>query len=153
MDLDLYNGLAETHEVTFIGVVNPVARELISSRIRVLPPVSVMDLPSALREADIVTALYRPSEYMLGVIPAKFFECLATGKPFLVSGLREAEPYRELVYIVQDGLTEALRIIEDLSTTESPERRAACDDEARTADWGKRFEQFKTVVLPGENDA
>lgn len=150
LDLELYNALAEDFQVIFLGIVNPSAREVISPRIQLRPPVSIMDLPAALREADILTAFYRDTPYMKGVIPSKFFECMATGKPLLVSGLSEAEPYRHVVDIITGGVEEARQVINQLPKAETSTRRAQREQEALTADWQSRFEHFFNILTPGD---
>jgi len=150
LDLELYNKLAEEYDVVFLGIVNATAKEIISSKIDIRPPVAIMDLPAAIRDADILTAFYKDSPYMKGVIPSKFFECLATGKPLLVSGLDEAEPYRHVMDIVSNGHEEALGIIRSLPEIETPTRLREKEEVARAADWPTRFEHFRNILTPGD---
>lgn len=142
LDLRLYGRLAEKYKVVFIGVVNPAIRKKIPANIKITPPVTNLKLPMALRDADILAILYKDSPYIKGVIPAKFFECLATGKPFLVSGLSEAEPYLDIVYDVQGSERKALEVIEKLPETETPGRFSKQDKIAKEADWSNRFKMF-----------
>ncbi|MBK7046301.1 MAG: hypothetical protein IPH48_07245 [bacterium] len=149
LNLAAYNYLAESYEVVLVGIVNPAARKLISQKIRICSPVSVMDLPNTLRDADILATLYLDSPYMRGVIPAKFFECLATGKPVLVSGLAEAESYRDLVNIVGEIPESIAQAVRNLPYKESESRRSARDAEARLADWDARCRHFQAILTPG----
>ncbi|HDQ15185.1 MAG TPA: hypothetical protein ENN41_10270 [Sediminispirochaeta sp.] len=139
LDVELYNRLAEHYEVSFIGIVDAAVRDKISENIRVHPPVAPTELPLLLRDADIMTILYIPSDYVRGILPAKFFECLATGKPLLVSGLEEAGPYRDLVYEVDGSFERAVELIKELPATETAERLERRREVALGADWGQRY--------------
>lgn len=146
LNLGVYNQLSDQFQVVFIGVASPATRKQISSKIEVRPPVSVLDLPHALQDADILATLYLDSPYMRGVIPAKFFECLATGKPVLVSGIAEAEPYNNIVNIVGEDISSVRQAIANLPQTETESRRTAREREARAADWDARFKHFRSIL-------
>jgi len=146
LDLDAYNTLAEHYDVTMVGVLTSAARERLSSRVTVRPPVSVFDLPDVLRDADVLATLYLDSPYMLGVLPSKFFECLATGKPLLVSGLEEVRPYGDVVHYLDGGGAEALQVMERLQELETPAVTARRDELAAEADWERRFEHFAGIL-------
>jgi len=143
LDVPLYNALAERFEVVLIGIADAAVAAGISERIRILPPVAPADLPAALRDADVLTIFYKPSAYVDGILPAKFFECLATGKPLIVSGLKETAPYAAAVYDAAGDADQAAAFIQALPSTETRERRAARKAFADSADWERRYEQFK----------
>lgn len=149
LDFPLYDALATSLRVIFFGVVDPVVRKLIPSSIEVKPPVANSALPGILEKSDILALFYKDSPYIRGVIPAKFFECLATQKPLLVSGLREAEAYLDVVYDVQGSAKRALDVIRKLSKTETLERLAKRAEIAKEADWSKRFETFLGNIEKG----
>jgi len=142
LDLSLYESLAKKFNVVFIGVVDPVIRKKIPANIEIRPPVANLELPKILKDADILAILYKDSSYIRGVIPAKFFECLATGKPLLVSGLNEAKPYLDVVYDVQGSARKGLEVIEKLPEMETPERFSKRDKISIEADWSNRFKMF-----------
>ncbi|MFA6582913.1 MAG: hypothetical protein WCS77_01335, partial [Elusimicrobiaceae bacterium] len=93
LNLEIYNTLAQTLDVTFIGVIDENVKPYISQKIKLLLPVPVRELPSLIAPADMLGIFYKKSPYIDGVIPAKFFECLATTKPLLVSGMEETKQY------------------------------------------------------------
>jgi hypothetical protein len=142
LDFDLYGSLAQKYKVVFVGVIDPVIRRMLPLNIEILAPVSNLELPEILKDADILAIFYKNTPYTRGVIPAKFFECLASGKPLLVSGLSEAGPYLDIVYDVQASYTKALQVIEELPETETPERLSRRDKIAKEADWSSRFKMF-----------
>ncbi len=147
LDIDLYNQLAGDHQVTFVGIVDKSIIRDISEKIDVRPPVAPSELPSVLREADILTIFYKPSSYVSGIIPAKFFECLATGKPVFISGLPETNRYKEAIYNIDDGFNKAMEYIQNLPQLETDERRNARAEAARDADWENRFQQFSERIF------
>lgn len=150
LNIAAFNALADVYDVVMIGIVDSAVRRQLSSRIDVRPPVGNQDLPGLIREWDIIGLLYKDSPYMHGVIPAKFYECLATGKPVLVSGLREAEQHRESVYVVGEAtgeVLEAVRCIDPVADQARSQMRRAL---ARGADWGTRFRDFHDAIFPGE---
>jgi len=147
LDIDLYNQLAREHKVTFVGIVDKSIIRDISEKIDVRPPVAPADLPSVLREADILTIFYKPSSYVRGIIPAKFFECLATGKPVFISGLPETNQYSEAVYNVDAGFDKVMEYLQNLSQLETEERRNVRSRVAREADWENRFREFSKRIF------
>lgn len=147
VDFDIYRALAKTYDVRFIGVVSPEVKGEVPDNIEVHPPVKNEELPSLLKEADILTIFYKETDYVRGKIPAKFFECLATQKPVLVSGLREADAYHEIVYEVAGSAERTVSIIESLPDTETEDRLERRRRVAKEADWSNRFANFADVVL------
>lgn len=143
VDLDLYAGVAAgAVRVIFIGVVAPELKGKIPAGIEVRRPVPNAKLPDALREMDLLVVAYRDAPYIRAVLPAKFFECLATGKPVLVSGWAEARPYLDCVYDVGGSPERALKTIADLPALHTAERRERQRAVAEQADWGNRFTQL-----------
>jgi len=146
LDLELYNTLAETLEVTFIGVTDNQIKHLLSPRIKRLPPVPARELPALLTSADMFGIFYKKSPYIDGVIPAKFFECLATGKPLLVSGMDETKPYSNVVYECGNSFQTARNIIASLSRTETLKQLTLRQKLARTACWDNRYDELMAAL-------
>lgn len=149
LNIAAFNALAELHDVVMIGIVDSAVRRHLSPRIEVRPPVGNQDLPGMIRDWDIIALLYLDSPYMHGVIPAKYFECLATGKPILVSGLREADPHRDSVYIVGEDTGDVLEAVRRIDSAADEVRSQARRAMAREADWGSRFRDFHGAIFPG----
>ena len=72
--------------VDLIGPIKEAAPPLPPS-VTLFGPVPYEDLPSLLGKADALILPYIDSDYNQGVIPAKIYECLATGLPVLASPL------------------------------------------------------------------
>lgn len=142
LDVELYNQLADEFEIRFIGIADASVASALSPKITVLPPVIPEKLPEALREADILSIFYKASDYVNGIIPAKFFECLATGKPLFVSGLPETLAFGDVVYPVEGDADKARSFAAGLAESESDERKARRREVALGADWSARYIQF-----------
>jgi len=140
LDLDVYNRFCDFYSVIFIAVINPEIRNLLDPRITIIDPVPNHLLPELLREMDVLTILYKRSDYIDGVIPAKFFECIATGKPVLVSGLLEAGFYGDYVYETGNSADTALEIIKRLPVVHNSERTDTQFKLGKSADFKLRFE-------------
>jgi glycosyltransferase involved in cell wall biosynthesis len=83
-----------------ICVVGPlrVSRDLVAP-FQWLPPVRLEELPALIRRFDALIIPYRVDQFTSGVMPAKFFECLATGKPVFVTPLPEFAHWPEYFYV------------------------------------------------------
>ncbi len=146
LDWNVYNKLCDDHEVIFIAVISQQAKSMMDPRIKVLPPVPNHSLPELLREMDVLTILYKRSDYIDGVIPAKFFECIATGKPVLVSGLEEARPYSDCVYDTFNSPEKTLDIISKLNLTHDQKRVNRQFEVGKSADFDSRFDYLKGLI-------
>ena len=143
LDLSVYDALADSGiHVVMDGIVDPSIKDRLNTKFEIRPPSTHSQLPTILREADILIIAYKNTEYMKGVFPAKFYECLATGKPLLVSGLPELTPFYDVVYNIDGSGNKAIEVVNRLSETETPERIYKRNLIAQEADWSNRFETF-----------
>lgn len=113
-------------EVSLIGPVKERPPRL-PATVRLPGPVPHEDLPSLLDGFDALLLPYTDSDYNKGVMPAKIYECLATGKPVLASPLPSIGPLKDVLYLAKSP-AEFVRTARSLDKTETLERR-----EARTA--------------------
>jgi hypothetical protein len=149
LNIPAYNALAERHEVLLIGIVDAAIRRDLSPRIVVQAPVPNRELPGILRDVDVIALLYRDSAYMRGVIPAKFYECLATGKPILVSGLEELDRFRDIVYVAGEDPEQVCGLVAGLDPGADVVKSRTRQDLAIHADWSHRVRDFYETVFPG----
>ena len=139
MDIDFYNKLATKFKVVFIGSLNNESvREKISNEIIIRPPVTNNELPNALKEIDILAILYHRTDYVSGVIPAKTFECLATLKPVVVSGLGNVDLLKNVLYTCDGTYRSFLDIINN-KLVDHHSRIDESRDIAKKSDWSYRF--------------
>jgi len=139
LDIELYNSLCDSFEVIFIAVVNPSIRSILDNRIIIIDPVPNNQLSDLLKSMDILTILYKRSDYIDAVLPAKFFECIATGKPLLVSGLIEAGYYSNYVYETNNNPGYTLKLIQSLPVRHDQERIEKQFQLGKESDFDIRF--------------
>ena len=152
VDVDLYNQLSKQFKIVFIGEIVGDITKKISKEIEIRPAVSQIELAEQLTGADIIGLFYKQNAYTKGVIPAKIFECLATGKPVLVSGLEEDPVYSKDVYHFDGTEQAAIKIIKNLGKTETSKKIKDRQTAAKQADWQKRFDTFRDIVLSEDKD-
>ncbi len=151
-DIELYNNLSKKFKIVFISTIVENEGKSLSDNIELRPAVSQSKLAEQLKDADIIGLFYKKNAYTKGVIPAKIFESLATGKPVLASGIEPDPVYSEHVYHFDGTAEKALEIIKNLGQTETPEKIKNRQAAAAQADWQKRFEYFRSVIFSENKD-
>ena len=150
VDIELFNKLSHDFSIVFIGDVTDDARAVMSARIEVRPAVPVAELARQLKDADILGLFYKQTAFNRGVIPAKIYECLATGKPVLACGLDEKNLPEGGVYHFDGSYEDAMQLINNLGATETPVRIDSRDLIAQEADWSQRFKKFSETIFSAE---
>lgn len=146
LDLELLRRVSERYRLRIIGPSSqPLEGFSPSTEIRGAVPHD--RLAEQLRNVDVLLLPYGTQTAMRGVMPAKTFECLATGKPTVVIGLSSLERYRELFYLCATR-EEFLKAIE-LSKDEDPALRAARIECARLNSWPARNAQLLDLIESG----
>lgn len=84
---------------------------------------------------------YRLNPFLMGVIPAKIYECLATGRPVLATPLPSLKALEGLIYVGETH-EDWVRIARDLPRTESAELREKRIAVAREHSAEKEFARF-----------
>jgi len=122
LDYAPVKALAEAgFEVTLIGPQKEPPPPL-PDRVCLLPAMDHSLLPQALAGQDVLLLPYADDEYNHGVIPAKIYECLATGRPVVASPLPALEPLRDALYTAKTP-SDWVEIVRALPQTENAERR------------------------------
>lgn len=114
--------------------------------VRFLPPVSHAELPGLLKGFDALLLPYADTSYNQGVIPAKTYECLATGLPVLASPLPALERLADVLTICTTPAdwVRALRALE--AAEASGERRRARLSRAREHMGAAQFERLREAI-------
>lgn len=103
LDYDAIRGLADSgFEVTLAGPVKEPPPEL-PPGVRFAPALPHARLPGFLKSFDALLLPYRRSEYNNGVVPAKLYECMATGKPVLSAALPSLMEFSDLLYLAREA--------------------------------------------------
>jgi glycosyltransferase involved in cell wall biosynthesis len=106
---------------------------------------SYQELPKYLRAFDCLILPYKVTEFTKGIIPAKLFECFATGKPILASPLPSFYEFSDFIYIAENA-REFLKIIENIRVLETEEKYEQRKELARHNSWESRFQEMATAI-------
>lgn len=110
-----------------------------------LPPARREDLVARLQSFDVFALPYRINPFLLGVIPAKIYECLAMGRPVIATPLPSLLPLKGLIHIAEtpDEWAAAAR---RLPETETPELRRERIALAREHTHAAEFRRFRETA-------
>lgn len=97
-DIDLLRMVSHQYPLRLIGPLRTTL-DGFSDETEVIGPVPHHQLPDLLRDVDVLLLPYVHSTHNASVMPAKLYECLATGKPIIASGLKSLYDYADLFYI------------------------------------------------------
>jgi len=103
------------------------------------------ELPAAFEGVDAFIIPYRVDELSRNVSPCKTYECLATGKPVVVTPLPAMVDLGEHVYLAE-GPEEFVDVLRNLPGTETEERVHARIEVARRNSWEARFEELEEAL-------
>lgn len=123
--------------VEIVGTVDADAISHLHPSIAVSDPVSHEGLPMRIRSWDALVLPYSPGPINAGLVPAKIFECLATGKPVFSSIKPDLPNEQAPVVHVQspDRLVAAIRRMTEEEFAPLRVRQLAA---AAAADWERR---------------
>lgn len=100
-EIDILRKVSHRYPLRLIGPVR-ASLEGFADETEIIGPVSLEELPPLLRDADVLLLPYVHSPHNDSVMPAKLFECLATGKPIVACGLKTLYDYEELFIIREE---------------------------------------------------
>jgi glycosyltransferase involved in cell wall biosynthesis len=98
-------------------------------------------LPEHLKKCDCFILPYQISEFTKGVIPAKTFECFATGKPILGTPLPSFQEFEGLIYLGKTG-PEWLKELQEMEHLENQRKYETRKTLAKENSWESRFEKL-----------
>jgi hypothetical protein len=100
IDVELLRQVSLSYPLRIVGPVSIPLPELAPGS-EVLGMVPHQDLPCYLQGVDVFLFPYRHNAFTAGIFPFKLFECFATGRPVVATGLPNLTPYEDLVYLSQ----------------------------------------------------
>lgn len=103
------------------------------------------ELPKYLAQCDVLILPYQLNEFTESVLPAKVFECLATGKPVVSTALPELEAYKEYFAIAANNNEFLLEITEALNN-DSKEKKQQRITFAKKNTWEERFQYVCEIM-------
>jgi glycosyltransferase involved in cell wall biosynthesis len=153
IDVELLAKVSQQHLLRIIGAVRvplpPMAEG--TELLGVLPH---PQLPRYLEDVDVLLFTYRVDEYTKGILPAKTFECFATGKPVVSTYLPSLLPYQGLVYVSQtheEFLANIERAVDE--PAELREKRIQVARENSADRWIDALSGWILNYMNGQNDS
>ena len=143
IDVDLLAQVSQRHELTVIGTVR-VDVGGFAAATRFVGPLPREELPGHLRDADVLLLPYRLAPDTRGILPAKVFECLATGKPTVATALPSLGPLAEWIELCPDRQTFLNRVAS--AAAEEPARCAGRRTFARRHTWDARLDRIDELL-------
>lgn len=143
IDINLLNFLAE--KGITITIVGGVKSTDISNLIEILPVVKSDQLPEIINKFDAIILPYNVNDYTNGIIPAKFYECFATGLPIVATKMYNFLRYENLLITgnTYDEILEQINLFTISSDTEHALERIKI---AQNNSWQKFTENFSDVI-------
>ncbi|MDP8225424.1 MAG: glycosyltransferase [Candidatus Lernaella stagnicola] len=101
------------------------------------------ELPAIMAGFDVCMIPYKLNRYIEGVLPLKFFEYLATGKPVVATKMAELEKYTPMVDLITTPEDFVNAVERRLADDPHREQRLAL---ARANSWEHRIERMLTIL-------
>lgn len=144
IDINLLKKLSQRYQLKLISP-SQISRTGFSKKTEFIGGVSHLQLPQYLIEIDLLVLPYLRAAHTPAIIPAKTFECLATGLPVVAIGLPSLDKFSNYFYICK-GESEFFSTI-DLALKESPDKREERLKFAKEQDWSIRVKQIESCFL------
>ncbi len=146
IDFELLKDIASKSKLE-IQMIGPVRSNIppLPKNVIFKGEVSYHELPKYLKHSDCFILPYKVNEYTLGIIPAKLFECFATGKPVIATPLPSFYEFIDFIYIARSA-DEFLKIIKNLLNLENQDKYEKRKELARNNSWEKRFEEMIEAI-------
>ena len=108
LDFDLIEAVAKMDNVE-LRLIGPVNTDYnFSSNCRLLPPVSFEEIVDVLNSANIILLPYKTNDFTKAILPAKFFECIASNRPIIYSGIDIPSEFKNKVFHINEFIKNPL---------------------------------------------
>lgn len=108
--------------------------------------VSHVELPQYLKNCKCIIIPYIINEFTKGVIPAKIYECLATGKPIITTPLPEFMHWNNNLIYIAHTPHQFVNMLERLNFLETKEKRQKRQQVAYRNSWDSRFNKILQTI-------
>ena len=140
IDIEILKELSKVFELDVIGEMRVEAPDLNFNKI--FEPMPNNQLPGHIKNYDAIIIPYIKNEFMNGVIPAKFFECLATGLPLFVTDIPSFREYSNLVTIIdKDNIVSCMSAYVD-----DENNRLLRIQTAKENDWENKTQKVLDII-------
>ena len=147
LDFDLLDGLARARPSWRIVLVGPVVTPHTFPANVELPGQQAHEaLRGFAAQADVLLLPYVLNHYTQAVLPAKTYECLATGRPVVASPLPDLQAELAGSLTFATGVEEWIRAVETAVATDTADARNMRVAIAAANSWAARFAQLKQLL-------
>jgi len=150
IDLTLIKYIAEKRPDWNIVLFGPVIKTDVSSlklnNIFFMGTLEHEELPSYLKEIDVLILPYKIIPFSESIFPAKIFECLATGKQIVSTPLRQLNSFPQDVIKIASGNEDFMLAIEKYLNTPEPDEVDRRLSLARENSWTKRLTLIQSIM-------
>lgn len=148
-DLDLLRAVSQSFQLRLIGPLEAGDLDGFSKATEFVGPVTYQALPAFLADVDVLLLPYLSAlPHVRGIMPAKTFQCLATGKPTVVSGLESLREFEDFFYLA-DAREDFIAHIRRAAREDDGQKRARRLELARANDWRVRLDFIVTRIKAG----
>jgi glycosyltransferase involved in cell wall biosynthesis len=147
LDFNLLDGLAHARPDWTIILVGPVKTpHAFPSNVRLAGQQPHEKLREFIAEADVLLLPYVLNDYTRAVLPAKIYECLATGRPIIATPLPElTKDFAGQLRFATDGPGFATAV-EDVLANDTNKARMARVALAQANTWEQRYSHIRTLL-------
>ena len=147
LDFDLLDGLARARPHWRIILVGPVVTPHAFPANVELPGQQAHEaLRGFAAQADVLLLPYVLNHYTQAVLPAKTYECLATGRPVVATPLPDLRAELSGSLAFATGVEEWIRAVENAVATDTADARDARVAIAVANSWTARFAQLRSLL-------
>lgn len=145
LDARFVDALADAGFKTTVRGFAKAGAPPLDPRVRRHDPVAREELAGTLGPYEGLLLPYRVNPFLMGVIPAKIYECLATGRPVIATPLPSLRKLEGLIYIGETP-EDWVRIARGLAKTETAELRRERIAMARAHSAAAEFRRFEACL-------
>jgi glycosyltransferase involved in cell wall biosynthesis len=153
LDFDLIAGLAQRRPAWTIVLVGDVKTpEAFPANVRLAGAQPHRRLIEFIAEADVLILPYAINDYTRAVLPAKTYECLASGRPIVATPLPElVQEFSEHIRFATDadGFVGA---VEASLAEDTPVRAGRRSELAAQNSWERRYREIRALILAGATE-
>lgn len=143
IDISLLREISHHFPLRLIGPTRFPLNDF-SDKTEIISPVPHPQLPDLLKDVDVLLLPYKQTPYIDGVLPAKFYEYLATGKPVVSIGLTDLHEFQDIISVCQTR-EEFVQAIKDAKNDTAVLQQARIR-KAQEQSWERQSEKMDSLI-------